>query len=420
MKIDFSGLLFAVSYALDCVESELTGVSTGHAKRVACCCTTMGKKLGMSDDELRDLAAFACLHDNALTQYISEELRAYHSQDMTSLRSHCLIGERNLQKFPFFTKHENVIMYHHETADGKGPFGIAQDQTPVMSQLIHIADVVDVQCNLGNENDGKYGDVSDFLEDTKGSVFSPECVDLFLDSFSTQDMDGISNEEAVDRLKATVPVGMCEYSYQEIVDVMDMIAKIIDYKSEFTRLHSIGVARRAFEMGAYMGYSEDMCYRLYIAGALHDIGEMAINNDILEKPSLLTEKEYIYIQTHAYYTWKILSQIDGFEDITRWASFHHEKLDGSGYPFGIGSEKLDDNCRLMACIDIYQALGEERPYKKAMDHDNIIKVMNGLACDGKIDAGVVNEMDKAMRGHVCDSSSFESARDRVKGKQRFT
>lgn len=410
MKIDFSGLLLAVSYALDCVEGELTGVSTGHAKRVACCCTTMGRKLGMSDDELRDLAAFACLHDNALTQYISEELRAYHSQDVTSLRSHCLIGERNLQYFPFFTKHENVIMYHHETADGKGPFGIQQADTPIMSQLIHISDVVDVQCNLGNEDKDKYDDVSDFLEDTKGSVFSEKCVDLFLDSFSTQEMKGIANDDAERRLREIIPSGMSDYSYQDIINVMDIFAKIIDYKSEFTRLHSIGVARRAFHMGLRFGYSEEMCYRLYIAGALHDIGKMAINNDILEKPAQLTEKEYIYMQTHAYYTWKILSQIDGFEDMTRWASFHHERLDGSGYPFGLGAEKLDTNCRLMSCIDIYQALGEERPYKKAMEHGEIIALMKGTAEDGKIDADVVTEMDKGMRGFACDKDTFEKER----------
>ena len=173
MDINFSGLLYAVSYALDCVESELTGVSAGHAKRVACCCAAMGNKMGMSGDERMDLAAYACLHDNALTQYISEELRSYHSQDVTSLRSHCLIGERNLVKFPFIKKRDNIIMYHHETADGKGPFGKTADETPIFSQLVHIADMVDVQYNLGDPGDDKYENICEFLADTNPKVVKP-------------------------------------------------------------------------------------------------------------------------------------------------------------------------------------------------------------------------------------------------------
>jgi HD-GYP domain-containing protein (c-di-GMP phosphodiesterase class II) len=416
MYINFSGLLYAVSYALDCVEGELTGVSAGHSKRVACCCAAMGNKMGMTPEDLMDLSAYACLHDNALTQYISEELRAYHSQDVTSLRSHCLIGERNISRFPFNNKVCNVIMYHHETADGKGPFGQTASETPLFAQLVHIADMVDVQYNLGDPTNDKYENVKEFLSDTSGTVFSQECVDIFLDTFSEEELRNLKTEYAEEKLKQLVPDGMMDYTYQQIVDVVDIFARIIDYKSEFTRQHSLGVARRAFAMACHYGYSEEECYRLYIAGALHDIGKMAINNDVLEKPAQLTQREYIYMQTHAYYTWQIMSQIKGFDDITRWASFHHEKLDGSGYPFSLTGDKLDHNCRLMACIDIYQALSEDRPYKKSMDHDKSIMIMRQMADEGKLDGDIVGELDKVMNDFKCDDTVFADNRAAAAGK----
>ena len=73
MKIDLNGMLYALSYALDCVEGELTGIKPGHGKWVAYFCVRMGKEYGMTQEQLFDLAACAVLHDNALTQYLSEE-----------------------------------------------------------------------------------------------------------------------------------------------------------------------------------------------------------------------------------------------------------------------------------------------------------------------------------------------------------
>ena len=73
---------------------------------------------------------------------------------------------------------------------------------------------------------------------------------------------------------------------------------------------------------------------MYLAGALHDIGKMAVGNEILEKPDKLTDEEFDKMKNHAGYTYLMLSQVDGFEDIRDWAALHHEKLNGKGYPFG--------------------------------------------------------------------------------------
>lgn len=78
----------------------------------------------------------------------------------------------------------------------------------------------------------------------------------------------------------------------------------------------------------------------------------------------------------------MLRNISGLEDITRWAALHHEKLDGSGYPFGLTAELLEKNARLMACLDIYQALVEDRPYKAGMSHNAAMAILKKMGGDG--------------------------------------
>ena len=79
----------------------------------------------------------------------------------------------------------------------------------------------------------------------------------------------------------------------------------------------------------------------------------------------LTSAEMTVIQSHPYYTRKVLEIITGFEETANWASNHHEKLNGRGYPYGLVKAKYYHTC-LLGCIDIYQALTEDRPYRKAM------------------------------------------------------
>ena len=134
-----------------------------------------------------------------------------------------------------------------------------------------------------------------------------------------------------------------------------------------------------------------------IAADLHDLGKLAIPNSILDKPSGLTRKEFQIIQAHPFYTRRILEKIDGFDDITDWAANHHEKLDGSGYPYGLDKNDLDFNSRILACVDIYQALTEDRPYRKGMSHKDAIKIMNNMAREGLIEPSVTEDMDSIFR-----------------------
>ena len=152
----------------------------------------------------------------------------------------------------------------------------------------------------------------------------------------------------------------------------------------------------AWYMAEYYNYNKEDKAKLYLAAALHDLGKLETPTAILEKPGKLTDEEYLIIKEHVYKTWELLENIEGFEDICRWASCHHEKLNGNGYPCGKKADELDFNSRLMACIDIYQAVSEKRPYHPLRTHNDTMQILYKMADDGGIDKNIVNNLSSAM------------------------
>ena len=170
----------------------------------------------------------------------------------------------------------------------------------------------------------------------------------------------------------------------------------MDYKSEFAQEHSRGVAEKAEIMARYYGFDAEKALRFYFAGAMHDIGKLAIVSDILEKPGKLTKDEFEEMKHHADATHFILSQIKEIPDVVKWASHHHEKLNGMGYPQGLASQELSFEDQLMACIDIYQALREKRPYKDGMSHEKAISIMQDMADRGELNVSIIRDIDTVM------------------------
>ena len=399
MEIDIIGLLSAFSFALDCVEAELIHVTSNHGKRVAYMSVYMAEKMGVSDDALRDLAACALLHDNALTQYINEEFYSdisnidtlkVSSDDITprQLGMHCIYGEKNLEKYPFKTGVKDVILYHHEEADGSGPFEKKWTEVPLFARIIHFSDMLDAFCKAQKFDEDVFNKAVHFIEKNKDKRFDSEVTKMFFDAFDKEEFSRLGDEHIEEYFWEKVPCEKSFYSFNVLKDLADLFAKIIDYKSEFTSRHSLGVARTASKISEIMGYDKVICDKMYLAGTLHDVGKIAIGNEILEKPARLTDEEFAKMKNHAGYTYMILSKVDGFEEIRDIAAFHHERLDGSGYPFGKRADELTTLQRIMACADIYQALTEKRPYKDGMDHDKACEILKDMADKNWIDKNI--------------------------------
>ncbi|MBR6071411.1 MAG: HD domain-containing protein [Acholeplasmatales bacterium] len=410
MKLNLTETLYALSFALDTVQYEMGGISNEHGKHVAFISFLMGKYLNYDNDKLNDLVGLAILHDNAFTEYVREEYNGGElydydeltdDKDISKLRAgflsnpmHNVVGEENIRLIPFRTNVKDVILYHHENADGSGPLHKKENETNEMAQIIHIADMIDVLFDLKSMDEDDYKVAIEKIKKLEGKLFSKKMIDTLINSLKYSDIEDLQKKGVIPYLKINLKSDTYDYSDEEIRNICKFFAKIVDYKSSITKNHSLGVADKCYKMAKYYGFDDDKAIRFYFAGAFHDIGKLIINNDILEKPGKLTQSEFEHIKNHAKATEVILSSISGLEDITTWASRHHEKLDGSGYTSSIPGIELTFEDRLLACIDIYQALIEKRSYKGNFGHKESIDIMMEMANDNKIDKNIVKDISE--------------------------
>ncbi|MCH5187550.1 MAG: HD domain-containing protein [Oscillospiraceae bacterium] len=412
MKLDLTDMLYALSYALDKVEAELLGVETGHGKRVAYLAILMGKEAGLGEEELRDFVGCCLLHDNALTEFIHGELYGLPTlnsisaalSDIVSMKKtklehdHSLTGEENIRLLPFLSDVKNIVLYHHENADGSGAFGMTASKTPLKAQILHLADLLDATRHIRPESitATEFEELCLWVQSRVGSIFSEEVAELFFKAVTYDKITYLSGKDLLSCLHEELHKETLDYSDEEIRNIAKLFAKIVDYKSESTQYHSRSVAEKAEIMARFYGFDREKTIRFYFAGAMHDIGKLVIANDILEKPGKLTAGEFAEMKYHPDVTYYILSQIKEIPDILSWASNHHEKLNGNGYPQGLKAEELSFEDQLMACIDIYQALTETRSYKDEFSHEKAISIMHDMVKKGEINEKIVQDIDTVM------------------------
>lgn len=398
MLFNLNEFLRAISFVLDFVEIDILGVTSNHGKRTAYTSLRIAKELGLKGEDLHDIAALAILHDNGVSEKSLHDKflagKGIYPENIERIREHCVIGEENIKEYPFLTDVNNVIKYHHERFDGKGLFNLKGDEIPLMSQIIYLSDVIEINFDLGNNNCEVRENIVNFIHSQKGTMFSPATSEAFCKAASSDEFWVNLKEENIDNaLKGETPKYAIWQSMEKIRDITGVFSKIIDSKSKYTQRHSRDLSLKASVMADYYDMGNEEKMKLIIAADLHDIGKLAIPNNILDSPYKLTAAEFEIIKKHPYYTRQALQEISGFEDITEWASNHHEKINGQGYPFGKAAEELDFNSRLIACLDIYEALTEERPYRKSLRHMEAMDILNKMKEDGFIDSKITQDID---------------------------
>jgi putative nucleotidyltransferase with HDIG domain len=178
----------------------------------------------------------------------------------------------------------------------------------------------------------------------------------------------------------------------QFTELARLFCHIVDFKSPFTAAHSSGVAACAGALGQLSGLSDSESARLVTAGYLHDIGKLSVPLEILEKPGMLDEREIAVIRHHSYETYKILRRIGMDETVRNWSAYHHERLDGSGYPFHLSAPQLTYGCRIMTVADVFTALVENRPYRRGMPRHESIPILQNMTTKGWLDGDLVRTL----------------------------
>ena len=400
MTLSLNKFLFSISFALDLAETEIKCTSAKHSKRVAYVCLKMSNLMGLSDKEKFDLCSYSLLHDNGLIESYCNFSNEYEKDgaenyfNMINFSEHCVIGENNIKDFPFLTSQKDIILYHHENFDGSGLFGKKGSEIPILSQLISFADILDTTFDLTIIDYDKKEEINKFVFENEEKLFSKEIVKAYEKlSNSLLFWGDLEYFDEVNPLEDILPDFSMEISLEDFLGITKIFSKIIDGKSKFTAKHSKDLEEKSLKLVEYFNLDEETKLKIQIASNLHDIGKLGTPNSILDKDGSLSNSELFEIKKHAYLTHSILSKIDDFSDITKWASAHHERLDGSGYPFGLTSDDLGLEERIVSCLDFYQALVEDRPYRKSFNHDDAVSLLRKNLTDLEIDANIINAID---------------------------
>lgn len=160
-----------------------------------------------------------------------------------------------------------------------------------------------------------------------------------------------------------------ESLYANVLDTFKSLIASIQMRDQYTEEHSIRVTRRALDIGNSMSCSERDLESLKIAGALHDIGKIAIPDAVLLKADRLNDEEYQIIKNHSQLGETILTPIALYEKERDIILHHHERWDGRGYPGGLAGEEIPFLARIIAVADTFDAITNNRPYRSAQSID---------------------------------------------------
>ncbi len=220
--------------------------------------------------------------------------------------------------------------------------------------------------------------------------FEPEDLDLML-AFAAQGAISLENAKLHRDLQE---------SYLELVM---SLAEAVEIKDRYTRGHSELVSRYAAAVAARLGMTEKEIEVVRRAGMLHDVGKIGIDEAILNKRTDLTEEEYAEIKKHTVYGADILAPIAFLRGERDIVLQHHEKMDGSGYPYGLKGEEISIGARIIAVCDVFEGVTSDRPYRKPMEPAEVVAMLEREAGD-KLDARVVRTFLEIYReaGHDKD------------------
>ncbi|MEX3018397.1 HD domain-containing phosphohydrolase [Kluyvera sp. STS39-E] len=203
----------------------------------------------------------------------------------------------------------------------------------------------------------------------------------------------LSNPMLPQVLNAISPLHDNMLDHHDLLEVCQLISRIVDKYSSFTRTHSTSVAHVAARLAELYGYDCDMQEKICIAGYLHDIGKLFTPLNILEKKGKLENDEYAMMKQHSYKTLVMLNPIPELGNILHWAANHHERLDGSGYPFRLGAASLDIPSRILAVADVFTAMTENRPYRQGMQSEKALTILREEAAKYRLDRDIVALLD---------------------------
>jgi len=373
------------------LELSSKGISNHHLE-TAIISNSIAQQLQLSQNTLQTLLYAALLHDIGAASNWTEKHLIMHNDQQASIFNHAEAGYKILKDSRHLSVLSIPIRHHHDRFTGGNPSGLRGQDIPLLSRIIHLADRIDV---LIDKNDHIFNQRDKILDYTGNSdMFDPELIQVvkYLSKKESFWLDIVNSSYQNEFLNSLDFLGKLMFDNDDLIQIAEIFSKIVDETSPFTASHSKNVAIVSSSLARMYGYNDEEIKLFYLSGLLHDLGKLAVPNEILTKPGKLTKKEFDLVKQHSYYSFRILKQIEGFDIIATWVSQHHESLDGEGYPFGLKMDKISLGARIITVADVFCALIEDRPYRNGLSVAQTLEIMTNMALKNKLDTKLVNHI----------------------------
>ncbi len=427
--LSLAELLGALSHALDLTE----GQPVGHCKRACWIGTQIGMEMGLDDAALSDLYFTVLLKDLGCSSNAARICELYLADDISFKRdfktidgslaaalrfvfdktglesgfaervrailnilrnggqiarelieTRCHRGADIAAKMRFSDAVQEGIRWLDEHWDGSGkPEGRVGAAIPLVSRIALVSQIADIFHSDG----GRMAARAEVLA-RRNSWFDPAVVDAFAAAERHPGFwEVLEDGNLENHLFALPPARTSAVVTEDYVDdIATAFADVIDAKSPFTAGHNRRVTLFTDMIAEELGLDPEHRRWLRRAALLHDIGKLAVSNQILDKPGKPAEAEWQSIRSHPAHSADILRKVAIFRDFADIAGAHHERLDGKGYPYGLKGDEILSEVRMLTVADVFDALTADRPYRAAMPVAEAFAILDrdtGAAFDGE-------------------------------------
>ena len=387
--LDLNQIVLALADALDLVGID----ETAHGKRVGYMAFVCAGHLGMEKSACERMFNIGLLHDVGVSSS-QEHFHLVTEMQWEGAQDHALEGAGLLANFAPLADFADVVRYHHTPWQELDSLDTLPIQTRLDANLVFLVDRIDALAasHYGIDLLEQVDAIGEKVRALAGTLFAPSLVETFQQTSASDAFWMMLEPPHLDRFM----YDMQRRSAPQVLDhdqvrrLAAIFAHVVDTKSPFTLCHSKGVASLARQLAALAGLGADSQNKIEIAGLLHDIGKLRIPDEILEKPGPLSDNERRVMRRHSFETYQVLRRIDGLADVALWASYHHETMDGHGYPFRRSGVDLGIEARILAVADIFQALAQRRPYRDPLPRGEILAYLQQLQNAGKLDSRIVS------------------------------
>ncbi|MBE4100330.1 HD domain-containing protein [Vibrio parahaemolyticus] len=398
-EVDLKQALIWVARALDYVGVD----DTHHSHRVAYMAYQCALALNW-DLKKAEFCYFAgMIHDCGVSE-TQEHKMLLDELIPQDAKAHCLRGYQTLKQCRLLSQFAVPVLYHHTHWDELQHLDLPEFEKDVAA-ILYLSDrldfmraryVMNCHCDIVTLHEEL---IAECVLANAGTLFNPVMCEAMVKLIMTDGFWFAMESENIE----TIGLNFKSIDWlQKQLTIWDMnslglfLARIVDAKSPFTYQHSQKVAELSRYLAGKLGLDEHDQEMLFIAGLVHDIGKLKTPDEILHKEGALNKQEYTRIKRHTIDTQLALHKVFPNAKIAEWASNHHERLDGSGYPYHKTAEELDIPSRIIAVADVFQALSQDRPYRGRMSQTQIAEIMDDLIEQNKLCAHVYEVLEKNM------------------------